>query len=86
MTYSVLSDIIIEFGLIELQEVSNNAYVCDDSLNKNIVNNFAKLDYLYRIISRDPILRKTFFIPMGCVVYYKGFECLVRCKIDPQTD
>ena len=76
----------VEFGLIELQEVGGNAFVCDDSLNRAVLNNFGKLDYLYKIISRDPQLRKSFFIPMGCVVYYKGFECLVRCKVDPQTD
>ena len=25
-------------------------------------------------------------LPMGCIVEYKGFVCLVRAKIDPKSE
>ena len=32
------------------------------------------------------MLREVFVVPMGCIVTYKGFSCLVRAKIDSKTD
>ena len=32
------------------------------------------------------MLREVFAVPMGCMVTFKGFSCLVRAKIDAKMD
>jgi hypothetical protein len=47
------------------------------------MNNLKNLEYLYDVIRRDVSLVDTFYIPMTCVVNYKGYTCFVSSKIVP---
>ena len=40
------------------------------------------MEYIYEVVAADEILREVFAVPMGCLVTFKGFSCLVRAKID----
>lgn len=81
-----LEDLVVEVGLIELKQVRGDHYVCDDSLAKTASNNLKNLQYLYDIIRVDPVLREAFFIPMSCLVLYKGYSCFVSSRVDLSTD
>ena len=44
------------------------------------------MEYIYEVVAADEILREVFAVPMGCLVTFKGFSCLVRAKIDAKMD
>jgi hypothetical protein len=73
----------VELGLIELKNVKNENYICDGALTKMAMNNLKNLEYLYDVIRKDASLIDTFYIPMACVVNYKGYTCFVTSKIVP---
>lgn len=66
--------------------MKNEVYVCDCTLTKMAMNNFKNMEYLYDVIRNDVTLMDTFYIPMGCVVMYKGYTCFVTSKIVPEQD
>lgn len=68
-------------GLIELKNAGGNTCICDQSQTKIIANNFKNMNYLQEIICKDAILRTHFFMPMCCLISYKGCTCLVTSKI-----
>ena len=63
--------------------MKNDNYICDAALTKIAMNNHKNLEYLYEVIGRDLALINTFYIPMACVVTYKGYTCFVSSKIIP---
>jgi hypothetical protein len=62
--------------------VGNDTYICDDSLNKMARTNYKNMSYLYDVIGQDKELKESFFVPMGCIVNYKGFMCHVLSKVE----
>jgi hypothetical protein len=76
----------IELALIELKNVKNENYVCDGALTKIAMNNFKNLEYLYDVIRKDVVLIDTFYIPMTCVITYKGYTCFVTSKLVLEED
>jgi hypothetical protein len=72
--------------MIELRQISQNNYICDNSLSKIRMNEFKNMDYLFEIIQKDQKLSNTFLLPMQCVVIYKGFTCFVTSNINPVED
>ena len=69
-----------------MKNIKNDHFVCDNSLNKLAHKNFKNLEYLYSVIKKDKELSSTFFIPMMCIIKYKGFKCFVTSKILPEED
>ena len=72
-------------GLIELKEAASNTFICDQTASKFINALFKNIDYLYSVISSDPLLRSCFSLPMNCLVKYKGHCCLVTSRIEPKA-
>lgn len=75
-------DIRIELGLLDLKHVGANAYVCDQTFTKRILTNFKNLNFVHKSIAKVPLLRASFFVPMSCLVTYKGFTLHVSSKVD----
>ena len=85
MRYDELVDVVIDFGLTELRNVGGEVFICDESVQRLILGIYENMEYLYDVIAGDEMLREVFMLPMGCIVEYKGFACLVRAKIDPKS-
>jgi hypothetical protein len=66
--------------------VKNENYICDGALTKMAMNNLKNLEYLYEVIGNDTSLMSTFYIPMACVINYKGYTCFVTSKTFPEDD
>ena len=83
LCYEGLEDVVIESGLVEMKNVKDGNFVSDESLSKTLRNKFKNMQFLYDTIRQDPALIDAFFIPMSCIVTYKGYECLVTSKVIP---
>lgn len=49
-------------------------------------NNFKNLEFLYDVIRKDATLIDTFYLPMACVIKYKGYTAFVTSKVVPEED
>lgn len=79
-------DVKIELGLVELKHAGVNAYVCDQTFTKRILANFKNLNFVHKSIAKVPLLRSSFFVPMSCLITYKGFILHISSKVDTSAN